>query len=162
MLIELWRDIKGYCGLYEVSNFGRIYGIKSQKIVHPYLNNRGYLKVDLYKDGKCKKVFVHRIVAETFLPNPNKYPQVNHKDEDKTNNNMFNLEFCDCKYNIGYGTGHDRAAEKSKKAVFCIELNKSFKSITEASEATGICIQSISMCCRGNYKTAGRMHWRFV
>jgi hypothetical protein len=161
MLIELWRDIKGYEGLYEVSNFGRVYGIKSGKIVKPYLNNRGYLKVDLYKGGKYKKVFVHRIVAETFLPNPNHYPQVNHKDEDKTNNFIYNLEFCDCRYNIDYGTGHDRAAEKSKKAVFCIELNKTFKSITEASRDTGICLQSISMCCRGNYKTAGGYHWGF-
>jgi hypothetical protein len=160
-MMEVWRDIKGYCGLYKVSNLGRIYGRKSGKFLKPHLNNKGYLKIDLYKDGRCKKVFVHRIVAETFLPNPHNYPQVNHKDEDKTNNCVSNLEFCDCKYNIGYGTGHDRAAAKVKKAVFCVELDKGFESITKASKATGICLQSISMCCLGNHKTAGGLHWRF-
>lgn len=161
MLIEIWRDIKGYGGLYMVSNLGRVYGLKSDKVVKTYRNNKGYLKVDLYKDGKCKKCFVHRLVAETFIPNPNSYPQVNHKDENKENNCANNLEYCDNKYNINYGTGHDRAADKAKKSVFCIELNEVFNSITEASKGTGICLQSISMCCRGNYKTAGGYHWRF-
>lgn len=161
MLREIWRDIKGYGGLYQVSNFGKIYSNNTHSLAKPYRNNKGYLKIDLCKDGKRKKFFVHRIVAETFIANPNNYPQVNHKDEDKTNNNVSNLEFCDCKYNIGYGTGRERAAEKVRKSVFCIELNKGFKSITEASKATGICLQSISMCCLGKYKTAGRMHWRW-
>lgn len=160
-MLEIWRDIKGYEGLYEVSNFGRVYGIESRKIVHPYLNNRGYLKVDLYKGGKRKKVFVHRCVADAFIPNPSNYPEVNHKDEDKTNNIVFNLEFCDRKYNINYGKGHERVTEKVRKSVFCIELSKEYKSITDASQATGICLQSISMCCRGKYKTAGGYHWRF-
>lgn len=159
---EIWRDIKGYGGLYLVSNCGRVYGNESHTFLKPYRNYNGYLKVDLYKDGKRVKYFVHRLVAETFIPNPNNYPQVNHKDENKENNFVSNLEFCDCKYNINYGTGHHRAAEKSKKPVFCIELNTLFESVTEASEITGICLQSISMCCRGNRKTAGHMHWRFA
>lgn len=161
MLREIWRDVKGYGGLYQVSIFGKVYSKKANKIIQPYRNNKGYLKIDLYKDGKCEKFFVHRLVAETYIPNPNGYPQVNHKDENKENNRVSNLEYCDSKYNINYGTGHDRAAEKAKKSVFCIELNKSFKSITEASKATRVCLQSISMCCRGRYNTAGGYHWRF-
>lgn len=161
MLREIWRSIKGYGGSYQVSNLGRVYSNNAHKIIHPYRNNKGYLKIDLYKDGECKKFFVHRLVAETYIPNPNGYPQVNHKDEDKENNCASNLEYCDSKYNVNYGTGHDRAADKVKKSVFCIELNKGFRSITEASKKTGICLQSISMCCLGKYKTAGRMHWRF-
>lgn len=158
---EIWRDIKGYGGLYLISNYGRVYSNNSYKFIRPYFNNKGYLKVDLYKDGNRKKLFIHRLVAETFISNPDNLPQVNHKDEDKTNNKVNNLEYCVCKYNVGYGTGHERATEKVRKSVFCIELNKGFKSITEAANATGICLQSISMCCLGKYKTAGRMHWRW-
>ena len=160
--MELWKDIKGYEGLYQVSNLGRVYSLTSKKVIKPHYNNSGYLKIDLYKDGNGKRFLVHRLVAETYLPNPNNYPQVNHKDENKTNNCVSNLEFCDRKYNIRYGTGHDRAAEKVKKAVFCIELNKVFKSITEASEVMGICLQCISSCCRGKNKTAGGYRWRYV
>ena len=159
--MEIWKDIKGYEGLYQVSNLGRVYGLTAHKLVKPHLNNKGYLKVDLYKSGKGRRFFVHRLVAETYIPNPNNYPQVNHKDESKLNNCANNLEFCDGKYNINYGTGHERTTEKVRKAVFCIEMNRSFNSITEASEETGICIQSISMCCCGKYKTAGNLHWRF-
>lgn len=160
-MMETWKDIKGYDGLYQVSNLGRVYGLTANKVVKPHLNNSGYLRVDLYKGGKGKRFFVHRLVAETYIPNPNNYPQINHKDENKTNNQVTNLEFCDEKYNNNYGTGQQRSAEKHKKAVFCAELKRSFKSITEASRKTGICLQSISMCCCGKYKTAGNFHWRF-
>ena len=161
-MMEIWKDIRGYEGLYQVSDMGRVFGLTSNKFVKPYLNNNGYLKIDLYKNGKCKHFYVHRLVAEAYLINLNNYPQVNHKDEIKTNNCVGNLEFCDSKYNINYGTGHERAADKVKKSVFCIELNKVFRSITEASKETGICLQSISVCCLGKRKTAGQMHWRYA
>lgn len=160
--MEIWKDIKGYEGYYQVSNLGRVYSLKSNKLIRPHRNNKGYLKIHLYKKGDVKRCLVHRLVAEAYLSNPNNYPQVNHKDENKTNNCVSNLEFCDCKYNICYGTGHDRAAEKIKKAVFCIELKKVFKSITEASEETGVCLQSISLCCHGKRKTAGGYIWVFA
>ena len=159
--MEIWKAVKGYEGLYEVSNLGNVRGLTANKVLKPHRNNHGYMKVDLYKNGNRKRFLVHRIVAETYIPNPKNYTQVNHKDENKTNNCVANLEFCDRKYNSNYGTAQERSAEKHKKAVFCNELNKSFKSITEAARYTGICLQSISMCCRGKYATAGDFHWRF-
>ena len=127
--MELWKDIKGYEGIYQISNLGKVYSLKSKKFLKSQFNNKGYVTIDLYKGGKGKRFFVHRLVAQAFLSNPNNYKEINHKDEDKTNNSAYNLEFCDHKYNSSYGTKCERTAEKIKKAVFCVELNKFFKSI---------------------------------
>lgn len=156
-----WKDIKGYEGLYMVSDLGDVFGMTSGKSLKPYCNNRGYLRVNLCKNGNSKSFFVHRLVAEAFIPNPHGYPQVNHKDENKTNNRADNLEFCDLKYNINFGTGHERATEKNRKPVCCVETGIVFKSVTEASRQTGICFQNIAFCCRRPDRTAGGFHWRY-
>lgn len=161
-MFEQWRHIKGYEGLYLISDFGSVYGLTKRKMLMPYLNNRGYLKVDLYKGGKREKKFIHRLVAETYLPNPNNLLEVNHKDENKKNNHVSNLEFCDRKYNLEYGTARERAGAKHRKAVICVETKKVFKSITEASQETGICLPCISLCCRGKQDTASGFHWQFI
>lgn len=88
-----WIDIKGYEGLYKISTDGQILGIKSNKTLKPDINQDGYCRVRLYKDKECKHYSVHRLVAQTFLPNPDNLPEVNHKDEDKTNNCVENLEW---------------------------------------------------------------------
>ena len=98
--MEYWKDIKGYEGLYQVSNLGRIR--KENKIISPW-TQLGYKIVVLWKNKKCKKFRVHRLVAEAFILNPNNYTQVNHKDEDKSNNSVENLEWCTQKYNNSYG-----------------------------------------------------------
>ena len=114
---EVWRDIKGYEGIYEVSNFGRVRqkvdlfssgkkGKKEPKIINPdinYIQRYGYLRVSLYKNNSSKHFFVHRLVAEAFMPNPYNLPMVNHKDENRGNPRLDNLEWCTSKYNTNYG-----------------------------------------------------------
>lgn len=102
---EIWKDIKGWKGLYQVSNLGNIRTLHYKK---PYLrklskSKKGYLRVNLSKDKKYKYYSVHRLVAEAFIPNPDNLPQINHKDEIRTNNRVDNLEWCTSKYNCNYG-----------------------------------------------------------
>lgn len=118
--MEIFKDIKGFEGLYQVSNYGNVkslerviednngYYIKKEKILTPTINSSGYYHTILRKDGKSIGVYIHRLVAEAFIPNPNNYKQVNHKDEDKTNNKVDNLEWCTPKYNANYGTAIQR------------------------------------------------------
>ena len=120
-MIEEWRPIEGYEGLYEVSNTGQVrsvdrYVIDSlghrrfykSKILSLLKGEYGYIQVNLYCNGKNKKCLVHRLVIEAFLPNPDNLPEVNHLDEDKTNNRVDNLEWCDRKYNLSYGSRQER------------------------------------------------------
>lgn len=130
---ELWKDIQGYEGLYQVSNLGRVRSVahvtemtrngstfsyaRKGKILSPLTRRHGYLSVMLYgKGGHSKRNFkqfsIHRLVAEAFVENPNGYSEVNHIDECKTNNCADNLEWCDRKYNTNYGTTQQRRAEK--------------------------------------------------
>ena len=102
-MMEEWRAVPGYEGLYEVSNTGNIKSLIKNKIIKYFINKKGYRLVSLSKNGIIKKFSVHRLVAQAFIPNPDNLPQVNHKDEDKTNNNVDNLEWCDAKYNTNYG-----------------------------------------------------------
>lgn len=93
---EIWRDIDGYEGKYQVSNWGRVRNVKRNIIIKPYLNHKGYEKVSLSRGtkGNTDKHRVHRLVALAFIPNPNDLPQVNHKDGNKRNNSVSNLEWC--------------------------------------------------------------------
>ena len=128
MIEEIWRPIEGYEGLYEVSNTGQVrsldrYVIDSLghrkfykgKVLIPVKSNLGYLFVSLYCNGKHKRITVHRLVAQTFISNPDNLPEVNHRDEDKTNNRIDNLEFCDHKYNMNFGTRNIRRRETAIK-----------------------------------------------
>lgn len=130
-LNEIWRDIKGYEGKYQISNFGRVRNVKTGKVLKLYPNEKGYLRIHIGK----KQYRVHRLVAIAFIPNPNNYPDVNHKDENKQNNFVYidengnyvpelsNLEWCTKSYNHSYGTRTERQAKtqseqwKTKKAV---------------------------------------------
>lgn len=125
--MEEWRDIEDYKGLYQISSYGRVkslertvwdnrgyYRTVPEKIRKPQNNGRGYLYVALHKDGKSKNYLVHRLVACAFIPNPQSLPCLNHKDEDKYNNHMDNLEYCSYSYNTNYGTRNLRASEKLK------------------------------------------------
>lgn len=98
---EVWKEIIEYPN-YQVSDNGRIRNIKTNKILKPSVNSNGYLRVTLSKNGKAKQFSVHRLVAGAFIPNDSNYPQVNHKDENKQNNNINNLEWCDNRYNTRY------------------------------------------------------------
>ncbi len=166
-MIEIWKNIKGYEGLYQVSNFGRIKslprcttkgGIRKLRI---YSN--GYLYFSAWKNGKVKMLLIHRVVAQAFIPNPNNCPQVNHKDENKTNNCVSNLEWCTAKYNTNYGSGKRRGANKESLPVVCMDLYgneiKTFSSITDAKKQTGA--NNISAVCKGKLKTSGGFKWRY-
>ena len=164
---EIWKDIKGYEGLYQVSNLGRVKrlvgkGCKQERLLKPHKNNGGYLKVSLSKNGEIKKPCLHRLVMETYCPCENmKDLQVNHKSEIKTDNSLNNLEWCDAKYNANYGTRNERSAAARSKAVRCLDDKKLYPSLVEVEKQTGIAHQSISLCCRGKRKTAGGKHWVF-
>lgn len=130
--MKRWNDVKGYEGLYQVSNFGNVKSLKriqqyryadkgvrerivNEKLLRPApTGKKHYLSVSLYKDGKSCTKAVHRLVAEAFIPNPLGLMQVNHKDEDKSNNSANNLEWCTCKYNINYGSGNSRRSTTMK------------------------------------------------
>lgn len=114
--MEIWKDIKGYEGRYQVSNLGNVKSLKriitnslgrkhtiNERILSPGKDKDGYLQVNLHLNRKTKMVKIHRIVALTFIDNPNNMPIINHKDENKQNNKASNLEWCDYKYNVNYG-----------------------------------------------------------
>lgn len=105
-LIEEWRDINGYEGLYYVSDWGNIKNKKGKIIAKEFF--KGYYRVHLWKNGKGKHLFIHRLVAIAFIPNQNNYPQINHIDENKLNNRVENLEWCTAEYNSNYGTRKER------------------------------------------------------
>lgn len=121
---EIWKDIEGYNGRYKISSFGRVMSmwqsnqykthIGKPKIVKPAEHRQGYLYVYLTNNGEKTKHYVHRLVAEAFIPNPDNLPQVNHKSEVKTENFVENLEWCDGKYNNNYGSRLEKIANKHK------------------------------------------------
>lgn len=124
-MTEIWKDIVGYEGLYQVSNLGNVKRLKGYKgrgkgyiveehLIQPSINSRGYQNVVLCKNGKTKTFSMHRLVAIAFLDNSDNLPQVNHKDENKLNNCVDNLEWCDSKYNNNYGTRNKKCSDKWK------------------------------------------------
>ena len=143
------KDIKGYEGLYAATSCGKIYSYRAKKFLKPRKDRGGYLLENLYKDSKMKTYTIHRLITETFLPNPDNLPEVNHIDEDKTNNALSNLQWISHKDNINYGTGKERAAKSCQKKVICIETQEVFDSIKDAAKAVDISPSSISSCCKG-------------
>lgn len=190
-MVEIWKDVVGYEGLYEVSNFGRVRSrvnnhevLRTEpKMLKLVKNNNGYIRISLCKEGKKVSKAVHRMVAEAFLENPSNLPQVNHKDEDRTNNFIFfdengtvvpeksNLEWCDAKHNINWGTRTEKNAmarlnhPKMSKKVYQFDLEgnlvKTWPSTYEVERQTGWAEQNISACCLGKYKTAHGFVWRY-
>ena len=176
---EEWKAIQGYEGIYEVSNFGNVRSLPrfkrgnfdskvliEGKTIKPVKNNRGYYIVQLSKNNKVKNFSIHRLVAETFIPNPNNFPQVNHKDEDKSNNRVSNLEWMTLKRNINYGTRNKRMALTKGKNVKAFDDDGNFImgfcSMAVAEKITGINQGDISRCTLGKTKHAGGYVWKIV
>ena len=175
---EIWKDVVGYENLYQVSNLGNVSTLKHKKtfILKPAQNGKGYLKVILRNNNKSKKYFfVHRLVAQAFLPNPNNYPVINHKDENPLNNNVNNLEWCTQKYNCNYGTAQERRAKKISKILTnrkdlsktVLQYDKNgilineYPSMKEAERKTGINNGYICSVCKGKLNTAGGYIWKY-
>ena len=179
-LNEIWKPIKGYEGLYEVSNFGRIKSLNYhrmgfEKIISASFDGSGYLVVVLCKNNTAIQYKVHRLVAEAFIQNPNNLPEINHKDENKTNNIYTNLEWCDRSYNVNYGTRNKRASISISKSLLNNEkickpilqlskegvIIKEWLSAAEAEREGGYDNAHISKCCLGQRKTHKGFIWRF-
>lgn len=175
---EAWKDIEGYEGYYQVSTQGNVRSVdrtvhyvdgrtaryKGKKVaINP--RNNGYLKVNLYRDHTMKNISVHRLVAEAFVPNPNNYPCVNHKDESKTNNRVDNLEWCTYKYNSNYGDAIERSAQKQRIPVkgTNVKTGKTIylKSMTEG-EKHGFNQRGISATCLGEQETHYGYTWEKI
>ena len=122
----------------------------------------GYYYVQLCENGKRKRVSVHRLVAETFIDNPCNFPMVNHKDENRENNKVNNLEWCTEKYNTNYGNARVKQAKAVSKAVVCIETGEVFCSQKEAGQIIKVAYQHICDCCKGKKQTCGGYHWRYA
>ena len=164
---EVWKDILGYEGHYQVSDKGRVKSLKQgkEKILKPERTHNGYLRVGLLKNRNRKMFMVHRLVGQAFLPNPNSLPQINHKDEDKTNNRVENLEWCDQKYNNIYGTHIQRVTEKVSKTVLQFtktgEIIKEWKSTHDIERILGYSKGNISSCCNKKLKLAYGFVWKY-
>lgn len=184
----IWKPAAGYEDSYEVSTAGDVRSI--DKLVHnsstEYIRkgrmlaqrmaNSGYLQVNLWNNNKRKVCYVHRLVAETFIPNPQEFPQVNHKDEERTNNNVYNLEWCTRKYNMNYGTFPQKRRERALRDRNAIGISKkvyqydysgslinTYPSLHEVERCTGIKQDKISKSCRkkGSHRTCNGYVWSF-
>lgn len=167
MIKEIWKDKKDYEGHYQVSNCGRVKSIKFGKeiILKPFTDDRGYYSVVLSKNGIVKKYSVHRLVAEAFIDNPDNLPQVNHKDENKSNNSVNNLEWCDAKYNNNFGTCIERRSKKKSKPVLQYTLDGEFvrewPSTMECGR-NGFNQGNVVACCQGKLKKYKGFIWRYL
>ena len=177
---EIWKDIKGYEGLYQISSLGRVKSLKryvrhskgGMKIVNEsikgtFRHQDGRERVELSKNGVNKKFFVYRLIAEAFIPNPNGYKEVNHKDENPANSSIDNLEWCNHLYNMNYGTRTERASLSKNKGVGMYHpdtdvLMMAFVSVKEASDYMDVSKSSISNSCRNKQDKVKGYKFKFL
>lgn len=163
---ETWKDIKGYEGLYQVSDKGRVRN--ADGLIMSQTKRGKYLKVGLSKNGIKKGVSVHRLVALAFIDNPNDLPYVNHKDEDKHNNVATNLEWCTAQYNSTYGTAKERNVVSRRKPVIATDVKTGeehyFPSLSEAQKQGFAKTSAISRAIAGwcGMKQTGGYYWKYV
>ena len=178
---EIWEDIEGFEWLYQISSLGRVKSLerkikgkcgsihtKKEKLRKISKDTGGYLYVPISNEFEKKNYLIHRLVAEAFLPNPENLPQVNHKNEDKTDNNVNNLEWCTREYNNNYSTRNERIAKehtnnpKRSKKVIRIDTGVVYPSLAEIQRQLGFDKASIQKCCVGKQNTSYNMNWKYV
>lgn len=161
---EVWKPVTmpEFENLYDISSLGRVrskgsYNTCKKGLMSPMVDTDGYLHVRLYNNGFSKDISIHRLVALAFIPNPNNYRYVNHKDENVKNNRVENLEWCTNSYNLTYSKGK-KVAQYSMIGKFI----KVYNCIHDASRELGIPTTNISKCCRGKRRSAGKYVWKYV
>lgn len=170
---EIWKDIKNYEGLYMVSNKGNVYSFSSKRNMKIQKRKDNYEYIDLFKNNKRERFSIHRLVAETFLDNKNQYKEINHIDEDPSNNNIENLEWCSHKYNMNYGTRTKRAVQTRKnkdnykkgQPIICYNNNgfiKEYNSVKDAEiELNNGKRSHIRECCIGIRIRSLGFYWKY-
>lgn len=183
VICEIWKDIQGYEGLYQISNYGRVRTVDrvsfqkhwqggESKYLHkgkirtPHMRKNGYFSINLVKDRKQKTFNIHRLVALHFIPRVEGKEYVNHIDADKTNNHVSNLEWCTQKENIqyAYDNGTKTPPHERKISQFDMDGNllKVWKSETEIERVLGIYQANIYKVCKGLRKQAGGYKWQYT
>lgn len=166
---EIWKDIEEYEGFYQISTLGRVKRVATGRILKNGKNRGGYLYVDLCKNGKRKNHKIHRLVAKAFIPNPENKPEVNHVDEDKTNNMVSNLEWSTRKENLNHGTRNERVAKAISKikSIPIIATNlktgdsREFYGSRECARQLGLDQSHITKVLKGRYKQTGGFTFKY-
>jgi hypothetical protein len=157
-----WKDVKGYEGLYKISPSGKVWTCRKQRLKVPSEQNSGYLLVFLVKDGKRKAYLLHRLVAENFIDNPNGFAEVNHKDGDKKNNAVSNLEWCSRGDNLRHRARVLGQRGRARK-VLCKETGQVFNAIKDAAIWAGVTSATIRQSIiKGDRRKAGGYTWKSV
>lgn len=163
---EIWKDIQGYEGKYQISNLGNVYSLITNKILKPRLTLDGYYQVDLCKNGVKKHLYIHRLVAQSFLDNPKNYKIVNHKDENSMNNIVSNLEWCNSTYNNNYGNCKRKISEANSIKINQYDMDgnfiKQWLGINNIERCLKINKGNICMCCKGKRNNAGGYKWKYI
>ena len=167
---EIWKDIIGYEGLYRISDQGRIFSVKSGKIRETFVSNSGYKMIHLYKNGTDRHFTVHRLVADNFIPNPFDFKEINHINEDKSNNRHDNLEWCTQKYNENYGTNTRRVKESyiancNNRPIDVYDMNgvflKTFDCSNDVCRELNIGRRALYSVCQGVVKSSKGYRFAF-
>lgn len=178
---EIWRDVAEYEGYYQVSNLGNVRSVErtvarsnyfvvlKSQVLKPAIRTAGYLFVNLSKDSKVKTKNIHRLVADAFLPNPQCKQEVNHKNGNKTDNNINNLEWCSRSENMIHSydvLGNRRFGKDNPRAKVILQIKNGkvigrFYGCYEAERMTGVKYGNINQCCNHRRKTANKYEWRY-
>lgn len=154
------RQINGFPN-YFVSSDGKVFNIRGKEL-KPSIGRNGYARVSINnKNEKHVRKSIHRLVAETYIPNPNNYPQVNHKNMDRTDNRVENLEWCTCIYNLNYSNVIEKASIAKQRRIICISTSEKFDSIKSACEKYNLHHANLVACCNGRRKKCGGMEWAY-
>jgi hypothetical protein len=160
---EIWKDVPGYAGQYQVSNTGKVRNAKRGRELKPHTQGSGYKQTMLSVNGKRSHPLVHRLVAAAFIPNPENKPQINHKNGNKSDNRADNLEWCTMSENLQHRHKVLGQVGTRSTPVTCVETGKTYQSMKAAAQELGVSRQGILRCCYKQQKaTRNKLHFKFL